>query len=354
MDLKSSEELSSLLFAPDYLPDILSWLRKKNGIGKVQTPKELTAILNISSWTCWNLFLRALPSPTQLFEEEFRSCEYKLLTDTGIADIERVRLSGNNTYQHNLIVRKDIQGMIPKIDLEQLKEMKSRRILVHTYAVAAANVYGAIDAETFIEMFNQYIKEPNGDLERILNPNKSALTRAELVNVLTPYTEINVDVLLIDGKLVNRMIWNGRENDIVNFIGKTYRGSYKSLSKYELLLYINKEYYKRTPEVVSFQRLFSEKVQLSSKARLESCFLIFSPCYLAEWKEIIECEICSLLKNFNNDDLQTIAESFIDAKNSLPCWEYKGFSKGEALEGSGLEEVEKEIDVNKFLDIIRK
>lgn len=330
MDIFSEELLSTLFLAPDYLPDVYHWLKrqpKENGhISQVSMEK----ILRTVSYPCWKLFMRTLNAPCELAQAEIEAAEYKLFTETGIARVEVVRFPGEEKKARNLILTEPAKQILSSFDMEQFKKDKLRSNLVHLFAVAAANVYGAIEKDVFIHRFNQYMREPaervTGDVRGVMYP----LRADELDAILVPYTELNIDVLLIDGYLVSRMLYNGLPSDVPSFLSNVPKDiDYYPFTMETLLPYSNLEYFEMTPQIGTFLKKLKEKCLESTEGDLSMVRLIFAPSYLYDWKHIIEAPLCLMLQSLPREEQEELAELFVRAKRSAHCWKLRGHSEEE-------------------------
>lgn len=104
MDIFRDEILSDLLFAPEYLPDVLQWLKKQPTENGHISVESVGKILDILSYPCWKKFFQAYTRPCELSDEDLVAAEYKLLTETGLARIESVKILGEMRKSYNLFM----------------------------------------------------------------------------------------------------------------------------------------------------------------------------------------------------------------------------------------------------------
>lgn len=346
MDIFSEELLSTLLLAPDYLPDVYHWFREQPKENGHTSSASIEKILRIVSYPCWKLFLRALAGACELTQEEIDTAEYKLFTETGIARIEVVRMPGNEKKARNLILTEPTKQTLVSLDMEQIKKDKLRSSLVHLFAVASANVYGAIEKDIFIRRFNQYIRESAEKVEGDVQDAMYPLRADELESIMAPYTELNVDVLLIDGYLVSRMLYNGLPSDIPTFLSNVPTDiDYYPFTMEALLPYSNLGFSEMTLQIKTFLERLKEKCPGASEGDFSMVQLIFAPSYLYDWEHIIEAPLCLMLQSLSKEEQEKIAELFVRAKRSAHCWRLRGHSEEElSLKG--------EDDVGEFMRVM--
>ena len=142
MDIFRDEILSDLLFAPEYLPDVLQWLKKQPTENGHISVESVGKILDILSYPCWKKFFQAYTRPCELSDEDLVAAEYKLLTETGLVRIESVKILGEMRKSYNLFMTETAKQIISVQDPYQVDREKRRRSLIHLIAVAAVNVYG--------------------------------------------------------------------------------------------------------------------------------------------------------------------------------------------------------------------
>lgn len=337
MNIFRDEILSDLLFAPEYLPDVLQWLKKQpteNGHISVESAGK---ILDVLSYPCWKKFFHAYTRPYELSDEDLVAAEYKLLTETGLARIESVKMLGEKRKSYNLFMTETAKQIISVQDPYRVDQEKRRRSLIHLIAVAAVNVYGVIEKDLFINLFNQYSEGP----ARIECSGKLApfdpLTPDELESALAPYTELHVDVLLAEDYLMNRLI--GGPEDILQFLSNVSSDKYYPFAMETLLKYANPEYFEMTPEIANFLWQIEESSPDITDGEKHLIQLLFSPSYLSDWSQMIEVELCPMLKPLPEETQREIAEAFVRAKRSARCWRLRGCSEDEVcLEGETFEE----------------
>lgn len=348
MNIFRDEILSDLLFAPEYLPDVLQWLKKQpteNGHISVESAGK---ILDVLSYPCWKKFFHAYTRPYELSDEDLVAAEYKLLTETGLARIESVKMLGEKRKSYNLFMTETAKQIISVQDPYRVDQEKRRRSLIHLIAVAAVNVYGVIEKDLFINLFNQYSEGP----ARIECSGKLApfdpLTPDELESALAPYTELHVDVLLAEDYLMNRLI--GGPEDILQFLSNVSSDKYYPFAMETLLKYANPEYFEMTPEIANFLWQIEESSPDITDGEKHLIQLLFSPSYLSDWSQMIEVELCPMLKPLPEETQREIAEAFVRAKRSARCWRLRGCSEDEVcLEGETFEE-----DVSFFLRVLEE
>lgn len=346
MDFFSEEFLSTLFLAPDYLPDVLSWLKKQPRENGHISKDSMEKILCIISYPCWVLFLQALDAPYELTQRDVDTAEYKLLTETGIARVEAVRLPGETRKIRNLFLMEPVKQMLRSSDIEKFKQDKLRSSLVHLFAVAAANVYGVIEEKVFIDRFNQYMREPAEKAEGSVREAMYPLCADELEAILAPYTELNIDVLLMDGYLVNRMLYNGLPSDVPSFLSNVSTDiEYYPFTMESLLPYSGLDYVEMTPQISAFLEKLKEKCPGASEGDMSMVRLVFAPSYLYDWKHIIEAPLCLMLQSLPREEQEEMADLFVRAKRTAHCWRLRGHSEEElALKG--------EDDVGEFMRVM--
>ena len=345
MDISVEKLLSELLLSPDCLPDFKSYLRKHYKSSQIQTPESLNWLLSIMSWTCWQYFIQALDDPVQLSPKDIALGEYQILTETGAAQLKKESLDKNFSY--NLIVPNQIKQLLPEFDFDAMKVNKERMSLIHLYAAAAVNVYGIIDSDIFLRMFNGYMNEPSGSVEQVFEGARSQLNMNELRSILEPYSKASIDVLLTGDKLVHPMIGSSNMDRSV----RERIDRYCPFKKSDFLKYANKTYYEETPQVREFKDTLAKKTQGIYQEYLDTICLVFAPCYLADWEEIIEVGLMELPEVRSKTNKELFAKLFVRAKNSLPNWTYKGWSKDDIIETGELTSICIEDDIQKFMKI---
>lgn len=336
MDIFRDELVSTLLFAPDYLPDVLQWLKRQPAedgrISRVSAEK----ILAVLGYPCWQKFFHAYTRPCELSDEDLLAAEYKLLTETGLARIESVRILGEAGKRYNLYMTETARQMFSEYDPFQMVQEKRRRSLIHLFAAAAVNVYGVIEKDVFINLFNQYSESTakigySGELTSF-----EPLSLDELESALTPYTELHVDVLLEGDYLMNRLV--GGPDDLPPFLAGVSSNEYCPVDMDAFLKYADSEYFEVTPEIASFIKKLKEKLPDISEGEVKLIKLLFSPSYLSEWSQMIEVALCPMLKSLPGEEQREMAELFVRAIRSARSWRFRGFSEETALKGEGLEE----------------
>lgn len=149
---------------------------------------------------------QAYTRPCELSDEDLVAAEYKLLTETGLARIESVKILGEMRKSYNLFMTETAKQIISVQDPYQVDREKRRRSLIHLIAVAAVNVYGVIEKDLFINLFNHYSESPARTECSSELASFDPLSPDELESALSPYTELHVDVLLAGNHLMNRLI----------------------------------------------------------------------------------------------------------------------------------------------------
>lgn len=348
MNIFYDEFISNLFFAPDYLPDVRQWFKRQPKEGGHISRICLEKILKIISYPCWQRFLQAMESPCELTQEDLTSAEYKLLTETGIANISAVRMPGEKKSRYNLSLPERTKQLLNALDLGKFKRDKLRSGFVHLFAAASVNVYGVIEKETFVRMFNRYMRRPAEEIEPAIRDAFFPLTPDELDSILAPYTELNIDVLLVGDYLSNRMIYNGNPDDITQFLSHVSTDKYYPFSMEELLPYSAPDYFQMTPQIDAFLEEMKEKLPEISEVDLDIVQLIFVPHYLFYWSEIVEDPLCTMLQALSEKEQKEIAELFVTAKRSARGWLLKGFSEDEIFQnGEGREK-----DVRDFMRVL--
>lgn len=345
MSIIYDEFISSLLFSPDYLPDVLQWVKKQPQDNGHISGASIEKILHVISYSCWKLFLQAMDGPCELTQEDMAAADYKLLTETGIAHIEAVRLLGEGEESYNLLLTDVTRQILRTLDLERVKQEKSRNCAVHLVAVAAVYAYGILEKSTFIDLFNRYMMEGNSSTPA---DSVQLLTPGELESILAPYTELCIDTLLLDNYLVNRMLYNGSPDDIPRFFSKVSADKYYPFEIEPLLVYTDSNYFEMTPQIKAFLDAMTESLPKMTTADLYLVSLIFVPCYLFDWSQIIEVQLCPMLKPLQREEQEKMAEAFVRAKRSARSWCFKGFSEDE-VDSSG-EGVER--DMREFMRVL--
>lgn len=348
MDIFRDEILSDLLFAPEYLPDVLQWLKKQPTENGHISVESVGKILDILSYPCWKKFFQAYTRPCELSDEDLVAAEYKLLTETGLARIESVKILGEMRKSYNLFMTETAKQIISVQDPYQVDREKRRRSLIHLIAVAAVNVYGVIEKDLFINLFNHYSESPARTECSSELASFDPLSPDELESALSPYTELHVDVLLAGNHLMNRLI--GGPEDIPLFLSNVSSDKYYPFAMEPLLKYANPEYFEMTPEIANFLWQIEENFPDITDGEKHLLQLLFSPSYLSDWSQMIEVELCPMLKPLSEETQREIAEAFVRAKRSARCWKLRGYSEEEtSLGGEMIEE-----DVRKFLSVLEE
>ena len=348
MDMVFDNLISSLLFTPDYLPDVLQWFKKQPKENGHISKACMEKILCVINYPCWKRFLQATEGPCELSQEDLTAAEYELLIKTGIAQLQSVKMIGSESKSYNLSLTNEAKTVFDTFDKEQFKRDKLRSSAVHLVAVAAVNAYGIIEGRQFTDLFNGYMEQPAQNSGLPFGAVSEPLTPDELNDILAPYTELNIDVLLVDGYLVNRMLYNGSDSDISAFLLNVSADIEYQFGIEALLAYANPEYFEPTPQIVGFLERAKEKFSGIAAGDFYMISLLFAPCYLLEWPQMIEISLCPAMKELSRKEQEEMAELFVDAVRSARSWRYKGFSENEVSpDGEGRGE-----EVREFLRVL--
>lgn len=310
----------------------------------------MSRILHVISYPCWKRFLQAVEGPSELTQEDLESAEYKLLTETGIARIEAVRLFGESRKTYNLFLTDTAKQIFETYDLERLKQDKQKNYVVHLVAVAAVNAYGVIGVGSFIDLFNRYTTELAENKEIAGWIYSFILTPDVLESILAPYTELRIDALLVDGYLVNRMLYNDDPNDIPRFHLSILADNYYPFSLKNLLQYANVEYYESTSQIAAFLGIMEGRFPEMTEGDMSLLSLLFSPSYLSEWPQLIEEQLCPMLKTLPREKQEEFAEMFVAAIRSARSWRFRGFPEDEIFLGGE----KREEEVKEFMRVLDK
>lgn len=339
MDIFYDELISNLLFAPDYLPDVVLWYKSQPKVDGHISWESARKILTVLSYPCWRKFLQAYVRPCELTGEDLVAAEYKLLTETGLARIESVKILGTAGKGYNLYMTDAARELMSSHDPFLLDQEKRRRSLIHLFAAAAVNAYGVIEKKAFIDIFNGYRKTPAEEDFGGRQGSFEPLSPDELEEALLPYTELHVDVLLSGDYLMSRLV-----DSLPKFLSTVSPGEYHPFGREAFLKYSDPEYFEMTPEIANFLWLMDEHFPEMTDGEKKLIGLLFSPSYLSDWSQMIEVELCPMLKDLPEEEQGKMAEAFIEAKRSARSWRFRGFSEEAALKGEGFEE-----DVREFM-----
>jgi len=345
MSIVSDEFVSDLLCSPEYLPDVLKWYRSQPRENGHISKSSMETILKVISFSCWRKFRQAAESSYELVHEDFESGEFKLLTKTGIAYLQSVRILGKPGQAYNLILTDTAKQIFRTIDVEEFQREKKKSSSIHHIAAAAVNAYGMIEENQFVDLLNCMRKnEPAGGEGPSKEP-AALFTLDEVKAVLAPYSEMRIDVLLVDGYLVNRMLYNGDPDDIPRFFSNVSADKYYKFDAEQLLAYADAKYFEPTPQILRFLDEVKARVPDMKNQDLYMVGLVFVPCYLIEWPQLIEISLCPLLKSIPVAEQEKVADFFVEAIRSARSWNFRGFSENEIFDnGAG-----KEDEVREFM-----
>lgn len=259
----------------------------------------------------WWLFLRAA---------ETGSCHLKK-TDSGcglvlqkLGYLYRVRGAGKEVYT----VPEEVRAAYRELAAEGFCTRKERADLIHTYAMAASNLYGVI---------------PQGDLIRIFNTqNGKKITEEELFSVLIRHISLECGYVLWEGYLVNDAFEGNEFRDVPDLLERIGDKPRYIPPKQELLKYADPDYYEREPEAALMRHYLLRDAELEPDLADE----VLSELHFAIVLEAKPQHLLNILRDYEvalpGDHVQIVLDILTGMANSTRLWSNNGFTPNELFE----------------------
>ena len=226
----------------------------------------------------------------------------------------RVREADKETYT----VPEEVRTVYRELASEGFCTRKERSDLVHAYAMAAVNLYGAISQEDFIRIFN--------------NQNGKKLTDDEMFQILIRHISLECGYALWEGYLVNDAFEDNNYRDVPDLLNRIGDKPRYIPPKQELLKYADPDYYEQVPEAALMRHYLLQDAELEPDLADE----VLSELHFAIVLEAKPQHLLNILRDYEvllpGDHMQIVLDILSGMSNTTRLWSNNGFTPNELFE----------------------
>lgn len=223
------------------------------------------------------------------------------------------------TFQHEgrqfYIVPADVRALYRKLAATGFRARKERDDLIHTYAMAAVNLYGVIRQDDLISIFN--------------SQNREKLTEAELFPTLLRHIILECGYVVWEEYLVNDAFEANEFRDVADLVGRIGDKPRYIPPKPEFLRYADFDYYEETAATLLMKQYLRRDAGLSP----EDVEAVMSELHFAILLEVRPVEYLNILSDCNisipREDLQIVLDILSEMANSTRLWSNNGQTPNE-------------------------
>jgi hypothetical protein len=220
-----------------------------------------------------------------------------------------------------LVVSDEIKQTFAELEKTGFVEKKQMMNDHFEFATAAINLYGIINLDEYVNLFNRMKNEQ--------------IDKNQVYNILNNYIEIDIDFFFWNDYLVSS-VFSAEENDEITNLLQEQRGKPRYVPALdEFLLYSDSEYYEETPQLEVLEDYLSDYIDDEDELMEiidtihELCMDEASPTEHLDF--LRQCDI-----EFEDiDSINEILQMIADVHNNTRIWENNGFTPNELVSGPG-------------------
>lgn len=272
-------------------------------------PDRLAELLFVIDEPTWKLIQRALTSTTPVLVNSGASEQCLLLADLGYLHI--IEEPSNRLCTIPMEIKEVLAAMIA----DGFKKKKARCDLLHSYALAATNLYGVISQDDFVQLFN--------------NQNQEHTSVEELFPVLLKHIAVDAPYCFWDEYIVCDEFEENDFKDVRDLLARVDGKPRYIPDKKEFLRYSDWDYFEQTDSTLHFEEYLCSQMGLSHNNARE----LITEIHFAVAVEANTQQIFNILYE-NLDDLSStqfgeIAELVMNMSNSTRQWSNNGHTPEE-------------------------
>ena len=273
--------------------------------------EQLKEILYILEPAEWKVFQRAASADGgAVFQADPGPCQH--LKQLGYLNTFR---QGDKVI---CIVPEEVKALYRELRHEGFRAYKARGDLIHTYAMAAVNLYGVIRINDLIAIFN--------------GQNRRQLTEGELLSSLRWHIAHNCGYLLWKEYLVHDAFEENAYQDVPDLLSMIGMKPRYVPDKTELLRYADPDYYEPTPSAMMMKRYLMEDADLNQEVSEG----ILSELHYAIVLEAKANTLLDLLRDYGldipGDHRKILLDILSGIINSTRLWSNNGYTLDELLD----------------------
>lgn len=292
-----------------------SKLRKNELIGVIRNdllrPERLEAVLYGLEEPEWILFQKCAAADAYPLKTAAQGME-------GILPF----LGYLQAFQHEnrqfYVVPKDVRAIYQELATASFLARKKRDNLIHSYAMAAVNLYGVIRQDDLITIFN--------------SQNSKKLAEAELFPTLLRHIASMCGYVLWEEYLVHHGFVENEFRDVADLLTRIGSKPRYIPPKPEFLKYADIDYYEETAATMLMEQYLRRDMGLSH----EDVNAVMSELHFAMLLEVRPVEYLNILRDCKifipRKDLQIVLDILSEMANSTRLWSNNGRTPNEIFE----------------------
>ena len=216
------------------------------------------------------------------------------------------------------ILPKDVRAIYQELATASFLARKKRDNLIHSYAMAAVNLYGVIRQDDLITIFN--------------SQNSKKLAEAELFPTLLRHISSMCGYVLWEEYLVHHGFEENEFRDVADLLTRIGSKPRYIPPKSEFLKYADIDYYEETAATLLMEQYLRRDMGLSH----EDVNAVMSELHFAMLLEVRPVEYLNILRDckifISRKDLQIVLDILSEMANSTRLWSNNGRTPNEIFE----------------------
>lgn len=311
---KTVPELREL--AKGYYVHGQSKMKKEQLIAAVEAalrdPERLAELLYFVDVPTWSLFRRAAGKGSIVLPGD-ASPQYKLLTDSCYLHCTK---DGGKT---RVTVPAEVREVFSAMLADGFRQRKERFDLLHTYAMAATNLYGVIRQDDFIALFNSQNQKPTSD--------------AELFPVLIRHIAVDAPYCLWEEYLVCDEFEENEFQDVPDLLARIGDKPRYIPPKAQLLQYADWRYFEPNVHTARLERYLIQAMGQTQEAAKEILSEIRFACAVeSNFQAKVDILNEYGIRLSSQQQVSEIASLIMEVSNSTRLWSNNGHTPNELFE----------------------